>query len=326
MLKDEPSRAPSLRAIVPLGVLLAQVVLPGGAWPHLPLDQQLRRLGELIEREPRNVELRLRRSDLLSRRGRWDSAMHDLALARRLRPDLARVDLQLGLICFRRGDLAQAQRALTSFVARDGSHAEAWATLARIAWRGGRRQAAIASFSRAIDRGSSVDTVLALGSLQRESRQLAEAERTYERGLRDHAGAVVIRLALIELQLGRGAYQRALASIAPMLRQPAGTALWRVRRAAVLERAGRRDSARAELELAAGEARTAFERRRTGLNKLQQACVELARGNREQGLKDYRELRRRHPGVIGAAELNRVTRRRGDRFACAWPRVEIVQP
>ena len=137
-------------AVVALALLLATVA-PVAA--HAPIETQIADLTRRIAAAPANATratLHLRRGELQRILGRPAAAGADYETARRLDPDLAAVDLGLGLLRLETGRPAAAIAALDLFLARRPGDPEGLAARARACARLGRYLEAAGDFTAAI--------------------------------------------------------------------------------------------------------------------------------------------------------------------------------
>ena len=139
-------------AVAALAALLAMVA-PAAA--HAPIETQIADLTRRLAAAPANAAratLHLRRGELQRLLGRPAFAEADYESARRLDPDLAAVDLGLGLLRLETGRPAAALAALDLFLARRPGDPEGLAARARACARLGRHLEAAGDFSAAIAR------------------------------------------------------------------------------------------------------------------------------------------------------------------------------
>ncbi len=233
-----------------LGVWLGLVIAPS-AFAHVALDEQIDELTHRIEHQPNDASLYLRRGELHRIRREWDAALSDYETAQRLDPEMASVDLCLGLLLLDTDRPAQARAALDRFLSRRPDHAEGLASRARSLEMLGDHLAAAADLTRAIERFTPtehprpeyyLDRARALMAAGDE--HLDETLRGLDAGLERLGEPVTLALSAVELEVKAGRYDAALARVDRIAARAARKEIWLSRRAEILELAGRLDEAR----------------------------------------------------------------------------------
>ena len=244
------------------GFLLAACCLPLSADPalaHGPLHEQIAALSARIERDPLDARLYLRRGELYGHHGETEAALADFDRAKRLDPALIAVDLSRGKLLFLAGRLAEARVALDGFLAAQPDDPDALSTLARTHAGLGRPGEAVEDYTRAIrareKRGQALpDDYLERARVEagRGGEHALEALRGLDEGLARLGPLVSLELYAIELELAAGRRDAALARLEAVAAQSPRKEPWLLRRAEILERAGRAADARLAYEQAAG--------------------------------------------------------------------------
>jgi tetratricopeptide (TPR) repeat protein len=278
----------------PRTALLASVVLGGGgsASAHPEIDWQIRELTARIAENPQDTELLLRRGELHRVHGDPVAAEADFRLARAVDPTLDVVDFHLGLLRLDAGRLAEADALFTRSLEKRPSYAPALAQRARAREAAGRHLDAAADWERAIaaDPRPAPDQYLGLADALAAAgpEQLGRAVQHLDRGLVALGQPVSLQLRAVELELLRGRTDAALARIESIATRSPRKEPWLVRRAEILEQAGRREDARKSYAeaLAAIEALPAARRTTAAVGRLRNEA-ETALGRLEARSQDH---------------------------------------
>lgn len=235
-------------------------------------------LDERIAAAPDDVDLRLRRAELRRRMGHPRDALADLRVAVRLAPDERRVELERARIHVALGQPRAAERALDRFLDAGPPHARALAERARLREADGRLEAARADLDAAVATGGTVELYLERGRLDERLGRLDAAAAGYREGLAVLGPAVLLRLALVDVERRRGAHDEALAILDALLAEAPRRADWILQRARILQEAGLPDAAVVERLRALVVADAVVRRRSTPLHRLALAEARLALG------------------------------------------------
>jgi tetratricopeptide (TPR) repeat protein len=262
------------RLVLVLGIALASSPVLAHPGP----SEQLHALDERITAAPHDAGLRLRRAELRRRMGHPRDALADLKLAAALAPDDRAVLLQRALVHVAMGRPRAAERDLDRFLAVGPAHAEALAERARLRQADGRLEDARADLDAALALAADLELYRLRGRIDERLGRLDDAAAGYREGLAALGPAVVLRLALVDVERRRGAHEPALVLVDALLREAPGRADWLLLRAEILEDAGMLASATADRLQALEVARAAAERRPTPLHRLSVAHAHLALG------------------------------------------------
>jgi len=299
-----PARATGISVGLVLVVALACLALGSAeARAHPGLHHDIERMTVAIAADPYNVNLYVGRAHYYRLQGDFDASLSDLDLALELDGKSLDVALGRGLTLSAMGRDAEAEAALNSFVAGGGASVPAFAGRAEIRARAGRLDEAIADYTRALEVQRDIDVYLTRGALQEAKGDLAAAAAGYEDGLAQLGGAVTLRLALIRVETARGGYEPALQLIDKELREVPVKTEWYLRRAKVLEAAGRTEESRQALDLALTEADRVIGMRSSGIHLSSRAQVYLALGRLEDARLDLNEVLLKSPRFIRARDL-----------------------
>ena len=244
-----------------VAVALALVLAPTPAGAHDAPDVTLRRLGERLRADPTDVELRLRRAELLRRSGAFRGALLDLQALRLAVPaDLRPLVVLARLFADTRHDLL-ARRCAQEYFASGGADAGVHWTLGKLHAHAGRAGLALSSYAAAAAGRAHPDVFLEWASLLEGTGARAQAVQVYRRGLDALGDSVVLRLALVNALFALGDFAAALPHVERVLASSRVRAQWLVLRARALRGLGRVDAARADLTAALLESSRAMARR-----------------------------------------------------------------
>lgn len=261
---------------------------------HAELQVVIDELDQRIAADPRNADLYLRRGEMHRLHRDWPAALADYERAATLDPSLHEVDLFRGRMYL---DAEQPREALAAFdrflAARPGDvralvhRAEARVRLGDAEGGAGDYTAAIEGLLR---EGRSptpemfIERSRALAAAGPEHREAAL--RGLEQGIGLLGRPITLELEALELEVALGRTEAALARTERLAQTAPAPEPWILRKAEILERAGRADEARVAYRrvLEGLEARPAQRRRSGPLAELEsQARASLARLNSEEG-------------------------------------------
>jgi len=233
-------------------VLLATLLAGSLLLAHPELDQQIASTTALIEIDPDDPQLYLQRGELHRIHEDWPAAQADFRHARKLRPDLAVVDFLVGKLKLEAGHPKQALASLDRFLVQEPGHARARITRARTLVVLGKPLAAAGEYTRALGCFGERDRPEPAHYLER-ARALADAGDEHlgaavaglDEGLARLGKPVTLQLFAIELEIGRGHHDAALARLDEIASRANRKESWLLRRGEILEAAGRNDQARA---------------------------------------------------------------------------------
>ncbi len=244
-------RRPVVRWALPLsGLVVSATLFVSVAAAHEGLHEQLATTTRLIAEAPADARLYVRRADLYRRHGDWAAAWEDLRQAARHDESVEQLDVvraRLLLDCER---LSEAREAVEQWLARRPDDGPAILLRAEIVTRCGTPAEALATWDAALSRIDArpdhyitrADVVLA-GEGPRD--ELAtRAVEGLDGGLQRLGPAVALVQRAVELELELGRHDAALARVDAMAARFSRHERWTVRRAEILEHAGRADEAR----------------------------------------------------------------------------------
>jgi tetratricopeptide (TPR) repeat protein len=246
------------------------VVAPSPLAAHGATDEQIFALTLRIRNDPRNAGLFLKRGDLYSEHGNWNSALDDYDRAAQLDPSLVVVDLARGRALLNAGRFGEARTAFDRFLASEPIHAEARVLRARALAQLGQWDASVVDYTKAIDYlarlgAPNPDYYLerAQASASRGLNHIPDALDGLEDGIATLGPLAVLQLYAIELELKLGHTDAALARLNALVALTSRRESLLARLGEILELAGRTDAARAAYEQAVSAIHALSPRHRT---------------------------------------------------------------
>lgn len=280
---------------------------PSRAAADRPLTEDLEEVTERIALSPGEVSLLLERSELFLQEARPEDALVDLRLAGAIAPGDPRIAAQRAAVLFVMGrdDEALAEIEACLALRAAGPTFTDLALRARILARLGRTADAIDEYGAALALRDDVELYLERGRLLERAGRLDEAAQHYGDGLRALGGAVVLRLAAIELDLRRGPAhaERALVRIDEVLAAAPARARWLLLRGRALDVLGRAAEARAARVEALAEIDRRLVRRPSAALRVLRGEALLALGRPRDALAEPQRARDLAPRPPRAAEL-----------------------
>jgi len=226
-------------------VAVALALSPFSARAHGDFQARVAAASARIEAQP-SVDDYVARSALLRRHGDLSAALADLERAERLDPTRVDVGLHRGRLALAAGHPEQAVEPLERLLAETPNHPEANLALARVLARLGRSRAAADHYTRAIE-----NTPVAIPAryLERADALLAAGEPAtaldgLDEGLERLGPIIALATRAIEIERAQGRVDAALARLDQLASLASRQETWLVRRAEILEEAGRHGEAR----------------------------------------------------------------------------------
>jgi tetratricopeptide (TPR) repeat protein len=236
--------------LVVLLLALAGSALPAPqALAHGSFHDRVGAASSRIEREPANAAPYLERSVLYREHGDYALALADLEAGARLDPGRREVDLLRGRLHLARGRPDEAVPPLERLLEQSPDDPAANLVLARALAAAGRHLEASERYSRAIDHApvalpepylERARTLLAAGDEHRD-----DALRGLDEGMQRLGPVVALAMLAIEIETQGGRVDAALARLDGLAARSPRQETWLSRRGEILERAGRREEARA---------------------------------------------------------------------------------
>ena len=236
-----------------LAVVISLTFLAAVVRAHEGLHEQIVAITAKIRLDPKNASLYLKRGELHRLHRDWRRAAADYNRAARLEPQLHVVDLARGKMLFESGRPMRAKFVLDRFLSQQPNHFDGLLTRARVLARLGARAEAAEEFTHVLGLATTPEPELYLERAQvlaGDDRQLEEALRGLDEGIKRLGPLVTLEVAAIDLELRRKNYDAALARLDLIAAQSARKEMWLVRRGEILKAAGRVVEARAAFDAA----------------------------------------------------------------------------
>jgi predicted Zn-dependent protease len=238
-----------MKKVIILLLAACGLAATGPVTAHPGIDEQIAEITARLAASPNDAVLLLRRGELHRVHRDWEPAEADYRAAKAADPDLVVVDFCLARLLVESGRPTAAKPLLDRFLERRPSDTDARALRARVLMDTGQPLAAAKDLDAAIRNAKDgvarpehyLDRARALAAAGPD--HLAEAIAGLDEGLVALGDAVTIELYAIDLELSRHNYDAALKRIDRLASQSARQEPWLIRRAAILEAAGRKSDA-----------------------------------------------------------------------------------
>ena len=252
-ITDRVTHMTSCPPIALLFVLLCGCTHP--VWAHGNLDEAIAATTAEIAKQPTNAELLTSRAWLLAQHQDWSASHADLDRAAVLAPGSNSVALLRGEIFAMAGDWIKARKELEALVSREPQNSAAHGSLGRVLFSVGEFRASAASFGRAAEYSAQPDVSTFVNQSQafESAHDPAGALKALDNGIARLGKLVALVVPAVELEVAAGRFDAALARIDALLEILPRKETWLVRRAELLEKAGRPDDARISWEKARKE-------------------------------------------------------------------------
>jgi tetratricopeptide (TPR) repeat protein len=275
---------------------------------HEGLERELEAADATVRARPGDPQALLARAALLRRAGDAARALADLDVASAIAPALREVSLERGLL-LAAVDARRAEAELDRFLADGPPTVAALVARAALRERAHRLAEARADWDAAFRLRPDPDAALARGRLDETLGDLGRAAAGYEEALHALGGAVVVRIALVRVEIARGRFSHARALVDEGMAQAAQKAEWLLLRADVDDAAGQRAAAARTRRAALDEIDASLARKRTPLRLLTRARALIALGRRVDAIRDLEECLAAAPQLDEARRLLERTRR-----------------
>jgi tetratricopeptide (TPR) repeat protein len=218
--------------------------------PHVRIEKLTRQ----IERDPANADLHLKRGELHRVSSHWELALADFDRVAELSPELESIDFRRGRLMFEAGWFERAKDMLDLFLDGHPAHAGGLIIRGRVLRKLGRPVEAAGDYTRALtltpDPGPRVFVERAQALSEAGEEYLDAAVEGLDEAIGKLGPLVVLESLAIDLDVQRHRYDAALTRIGRVLAQMARKERWLVRRAEILQKAGRVEEARASYQAA----------------------------------------------------------------------------
>jgi tetratricopeptide (TPR) repeat protein len=215
---------------------------------HADLIPQIEDVTRQIEKDPRNIDLYVRRGELYRNHAEWDKALADFDTIATLEPTNRWVDLAKGRLMADASWLLTAKAYLDRFIAGQPNHAEALSSRARVLTKLNLHLAAADDYDGAIRLSPEAIPELFIERAQTLAGHgeefLGRAIEGLDEGIKRLGPLVTLQLSIVDLELKRKNYTAALERIDGIAQRSPRKETWLARRGEILEQAGRPDEAR----------------------------------------------------------------------------------
>jgi tetratricopeptide (TPR) repeat protein len=278
------------------------------AWPavlraHPGAHHDVERVSKLLDAEPLRADLWIERAHHRRLAGEFEAALVDLAEAERLTPGDWNVSAHRGLTLARMGRLDEAEAELNRFLENTSGTAVTFAQRAQIRQTTGRTDLAIDDLSASLALTPDVERYLQRGEWQELLKRWDDAAAGYQEALESVGPVGSIQEGLVRVELARGNHDQALALIDAAIMHTNTKSPWRLRRAQVLESAGRLEEARAERLVALDETNRVLGKRVTAIQLVLRAQVNIALDRTDDARLDLELALKKSPRYEAAIKL-----------------------
>jgi len=243
----------------------ATLMLPAATAAHPDRDTRLAILDERTAADPCDAAAWLRRGAALRAYREWAAAGAAYDRAAACDPGSPAVILARGELAFETGAAAEAQALLDRYLAARPGEVRALRLRGRTLMVLGQPAAAALDFDRALT-GTvrpEPDQYLERAGALRAAGRANEALAGLDAGLARLGPVPSLQQTALDIEVERGRWDSALQCVERAAREAPDRELWLVRRAAILEQAGRTDEARAAYETVLATIATRTPQRRT---------------------------------------------------------------
>ena len=215
--------------------------------PGSKYEEELDRMDRLILQEPANALFRFQRGELNLLDGKWKWAREDCEEAERLAPGKFPVDRLQAQILDGEGKLTEAKALLDRFIRANPQDSIGYAARARVHMKLECVEKALSDYRSALANQAAPDANLFLevAKALRGNGRSEEAVSLLTKALELHKDEPTLVTQALELEASMGAFDAALTKLETMERNSPRPELWMAKKAALLERSGRKEESRA---------------------------------------------------------------------------------
>jgi predicted Zn-dependent protease len=210
---------------------------------HGDLHLQIVEVSEIIQKDPSNPDLYLKRGELNRIHQLWDAALADFETVRSLSPTQVQTDLRLGRLYLDMDLPAAADSTLSRFLEKQTVSPEAYTLRGQARVRLDRPLEGAQDFGRAIQHHLSPGPELyiqqSLALSKAGSNHLAEAVASLDAGINKLGSLVTLQLPAIDLEIEQEHYDDALRRLDQLTALSPRKETWLKRRGEILLKAGR---------------------------------------------------------------------------------------
>jgi tetratricopeptide (TPR) repeat protein len=305
---DQPARSqqrPWVQGMACLALALGSLGVVQPATAHPGLDPEIEKITEQLIRDPDNVDLLIRRGQAYRSNGKFLESLLDLERAWLRNRDNRPVVFHRAMTLSALGRDKEAEAALDSFLQdeSDPKRVFALAERAHIRARTGRVEQAIADYTSTIQLHPTIELYLKRGQLQESLGKPEAAAAGYHEGLATLGDAILLKKALIRVQIAQQQYGEALALVKDEIARSSVKTSWYMQQAKILALMGQSDPSRLAYEQALSDANRVLAKRPTALQLLARAEIYQAMGRMEDAKRDLRAAIQKAPSFTEANDL-----------------------
>ena len=237
-----------------IGLAVGLVAQPLRLIAHGDLHEQIAIATKLIQKEPKNAELYLKRGEVHRAHGDWDAATADYDSASQLDPKLIVVDLARGKTLLAANWPMSAKVVLDRFLTKQTNHVDALVTRARVLHKLSEHAAAAKDFTSAIQFSHDPQPEFYIERAESLAAQpgdhFEETLRSLDEGIKRLGPLVTLQLYAIDLEIKQKHFDAALSRLDLIAAQSTRKETWLAKRGEILQQAGRIADARAAYQSA----------------------------------------------------------------------------
>lgn len=226
-----------------LAIAIAIAIASPLALAHGDLHDQIVAISQRIQADPSSVDLVIRRAELYREHEQWPEAAADYYRAEVLDRGRAAINLGRGKMFLATGKLGAARTQLDTVLKAQPHHVDALVTRAQVLQAQGKHLAAAADYAQAIATASEPEPDFYLGRAnalsQSSTARTNDAIACLDEGIARLGKLPTLSLAAIELELGQGAFDSALARLDTLREGQPRQEGWLERRGDILSAAQR---------------------------------------------------------------------------------------
>jgi predicted Zn-dependent protease len=211
---------------------------PGRAYGHGDTHAKLEHLSRVISNETQSAELFLQRGQIHAQHGDWDEAISDYERAERLEPDIEHVDLLLGKALRQSQRFEDAVNRLDRYIIKHPDSAGAFLARARTHADARHVDPASRDFARVAELAPNPDAYVEWANLLIGTNRAEEAIQRLEEGCNALGPLITLQVKIIDIEIAREKYDRALERIDAILANAPRKESWLARKGDLLARAG----------------------------------------------------------------------------------------
>jgi len=230
-------------------MLSSLLFIPGvSLFAHEAAHSRIARLTHEMEKTPTDATLYLQRGDAYQQHSLWEKALADFQRVAELKPDYKLIAYRRGRLFYSSGRYEQAEKELNDYLSNAYDNVPGLILRARVLRKLNKIDRSHANYTRAISKSTKIDASLYI----ERAELLIEGGDCYldlalyglNEGVRKLGPLISFELASIDINIKQENYAAAIKRIDNVISRVPRKEKWLVRRAEVLEQAGRYSEAR----------------------------------------------------------------------------------